>query len=117
MLIRHIEGHMRRAKMSPSRFGREALSDPNFVTSLREGREPRRATVERVMAYIQAQDEAAALESSVPGPLSGPASAHIRSRACEDCDASGQSRAPPHSSIASRPITVESAEGQGACWP
>ena len=60
MLIRQIEAYMRRTRVSPSRFGREALGDPNFVTNLREGREPRPATVERVMAFIRTQDDAAA---------------------------------------------------------
>ena len=53
LLIERIEAHMRRTKMSPSRFGRESLGDPNFVTSLRDGRMPRGATIRRVTAYIE----------------------------------------------------------------
>ncbi|MEA3049561.1 MAG: hypothetical protein QOG84_1397 [Sphingomonadales bacterium] len=52
MLIERIEAHMRALKMSPSRFGREAVGDPRFVFSLWEGRVPRRATVARVLAYL-----------------------------------------------------------------
>jgi hypothetical protein len=52
-LIERIEAYMRRTKMSQSRFGRDCVGDPNFVTSLREGRSPRRPTVVRVIAYIE----------------------------------------------------------------
>ncbi|HEY0312252.1 MAG TPA: hypothetical protein VGC56_07120 [Allosphingosinicella sp.] len=53
MLIEIIERHMRAKRMAPSRFGTEAVGDPQFVFQLREGREPRNATVERVIAYIE----------------------------------------------------------------
>jgi hypothetical protein len=52
MLIERIEAHMRALKMSPSRFGREAVGDPRFVFTLWEGRVPRKATVARVLAYL-----------------------------------------------------------------
>lgn len=52
-LLELIEAHMRRTKMSPTRFGRNAVGDPNFVTSLRLGRAPRKRTVRRVVAYIE----------------------------------------------------------------
>jgi hypothetical protein len=52
MLIDAIEAHMRRTKMSPTRFGREAVGDPNFVVTLRDGRKPRPATIRRVLRYI-----------------------------------------------------------------
>jgi len=51
-LVAAIEAYMRRTKMSPSRFGRSAVGDPNFVTALRDGRCPRAATVRRVLAFI-----------------------------------------------------------------
>ncbi len=38
--------------MPPTRFGREAIGDPKFVFQLREGREPRSATVRRVLDYL-----------------------------------------------------------------
>lgn len=59
MLIHHIDRFLRRTKISPTKFGREAVGDPNFVLDLRDGREPRSATVRRVMAYIDAREEAA----------------------------------------------------------
>jgi hypothetical protein len=48
-----IEAHMRRTKMSSTRFGRDAVGDPNFVAGLRQGRTPRKRTVRRVIAYIE----------------------------------------------------------------
>lgn len=58
MLLDAIETSMRRTKSSPTRFGRDAVGDPNFVTALREGRKPRAATVRRVIAYIEALEAA-----------------------------------------------------------
>lgn len=57
-LLSMIERHLRRTGMTPSRFGREAMSDPGFVPSLRAGREPRTRTEQRVLAYLAAQQEA-----------------------------------------------------------
>ena len=56
MLIEHIEAYLRRTKTTPTRFGREALGDPNFVFNLLEGREPRKKTVRRVLAFIETRD-------------------------------------------------------------
>lgn len=53
MLLKSIECHLRARRMSPTRFGREALGDPKFVLQLRDGREPRPRTVERVLRYIE----------------------------------------------------------------
>jgi 2,4-dienoyl-CoA reductase-like NADH-dependent reductase (Old Yellow Enzyme family) len=55
MLLELVERHLRCRRMTPTRFGREAVKDPNFVRDLREGREPRSATVRRVRDYIAAQ--------------------------------------------------------------
>lgn len=54
MLLDEIEQHLRRTRMSETRFGRDALRDPKFVANLREGREPRFRTVHRVRAYLAA---------------------------------------------------------------
>lgn len=53
MLLERIEAHIRERKMTPSRFGREAVNDWNFVFQLRAGREPRNKTIERVLRYIE----------------------------------------------------------------
>lgn len=55
MLIEHIEAYLRRTKTTPTRFGREALRDPNFVFNLLDGREPRKKTVRKVLAFIESR--------------------------------------------------------------
>jgi 2,4-dienoyl-CoA reductase-like NADH-dependent reductase (Old Yellow Enzyme family) len=52
VLIEQIEAYLRRTKTTPTRFGREALGDPNFVFNLLDGREPRKKTVRKVLAFI-----------------------------------------------------------------
>lgn len=52
MILPLIEAHLRRRRMSPTRFGREAVGDPNLVTQLRDGRELREKTARRVRAYL-----------------------------------------------------------------
>ena len=39
--------------MPAARFGREAMGDPRFVFDLRNGREPRQRTVDRVLAFLE----------------------------------------------------------------
>jgi hypothetical protein len=53
MLLQRIEEHIKARRMTPTRFGREALGDPMFVSGLRHGREPRPRTVARVLDYIE----------------------------------------------------------------
>jgi hypothetical protein len=64
MLLEKIETHLRQRRITPSRFGREALGDPKFVPQLRNGREPRSATVQRVLAYMEHQKKIDGLELS-----------------------------------------------------
>lgn len=52
MLLLRIERYLRRRRMSPTRFGREAVGDPNLLTQLRDGRELRSATVQRITDYL-----------------------------------------------------------------
>lgn len=54
MLLRRIEEFMKERRVPPARFGRDAVGDPCFVFDLRDGREPRRRTIARVNAYLQA---------------------------------------------------------------
>lgn len=58
MLLARIDAYLRLTKLSPTRFGREAVRDPNFVLDLRAGRKPRRAVEARVIAYIAAREAA-----------------------------------------------------------
>jgi hypothetical protein len=53
MLLEQIDAFLRRTKMSPTRFGRDAVRDPHFVLGLRAGRRPRRNTTRRVIAYMR----------------------------------------------------------------
>ena len=58
MLIRKIERFLRKTHMPPSLFGRCAVGDPRLVRDLRNGREPREATVARVKAFMDSYLEA-----------------------------------------------------------
>ena len=53
-LLREVEKFLRHNDTPPTRFGREAVGDPRFVFDLRNGRDPRPETVERVLAYLEA---------------------------------------------------------------
>lgn len=52
-LLDMIETHLQHAGIGASSFGMSAVGDPNFVRNLRAGREPRRKTVERVLAFLR----------------------------------------------------------------
>jgi hypothetical protein len=60
MLLARIDAHLRRTRLPVTRFGRDAVGDPNFVLDLRDGRMPRDSTVKRVLAFIEACERAAA---------------------------------------------------------
>jgi hypothetical protein len=53
-LLSTIETYLRRSGVTASRFGRDAMGDPGFVHALRRGREPREATIRRVVAFLDA---------------------------------------------------------------
>jgi len=53
-LLREVEKFLRQNGVAPTRFGRDALGDPRFVFDLRNGRDPRPQTAERVRAYLGA---------------------------------------------------------------
>lgn len=59
MILDRIDHYLRRSKSSPSRLGRDAVGDPNFVMNLRDGRQPRQATLERVLAFIEREERRA----------------------------------------------------------
>ena len=52
-LLREVEKFLRRRDVAPTRFGRDAVGDPRFVFDLRNGRDPRPRTIERVLAYVE----------------------------------------------------------------
>lgn len=51
-LLFRIERHLRDAEITPTRFGRNALGDPRLVFDLRNGRELRPPTRERLESYL-----------------------------------------------------------------
>lgn len=51
-LLRRVERFLRTDQMTATRFGRETVRDPRFVFDLRQGREPRAATVRRVQDWL-----------------------------------------------------------------
>ncbi len=53
MILDRIDRYLRNSKISQSRLGRDAVGDPNFVTNLRDGRRLRKATLDRVIAYLE----------------------------------------------------------------
>lgn len=53
MILDRIDRYLRLTKTTPSRLGRDAVGDPNFVTNLRDGRKPRPATLERVIDFLE----------------------------------------------------------------
>lgn len=48
-----VERHLIETGSSPTGFGKKFARDPNFVFRLREGREPRRAVRERILAAMK----------------------------------------------------------------
>lgn len=59
MILDRIDHYLRRSKVSPSRFGRDVVGDPNFVMNLRDGRRPRQATLERIHIFLDRHGEGA----------------------------------------------------------
>ena len=54
-----IAEFLRRTQLTPSEFGERAIGDRKFCGDLRRGRSPRLATVDRVMAFMEAYEGAA----------------------------------------------------------
>lgn len=57
MLIRKIEIFLRRTGMPATTFGRLAAHDPRFVHDLRNGREPRTRTQQRIEHFMNTYRE------------------------------------------------------------
>jgi len=51
--LAEIEAFLARSGMAPTRFGADAVGDPNFVRNLRSGRSPSLKTVDRVLECIR----------------------------------------------------------------
>lgn len=53
-LLAEIDLFLEEVRMTPTMFGRDALGDPGFVFSLRQGRDTRRSTAERARGQMAA---------------------------------------------------------------
>jgi hypothetical protein len=51
---RHVEDYLRRSGMNASDLGRFAIGDTGFVLELRRGRSPRLRTVDKILAWMEA---------------------------------------------------------------
>ncbi len=51
--LERVERFLESSGMTPTGFGREAVGDPKLVFELRDGREPRRKTRERILKFIE----------------------------------------------------------------
>jgi hypothetical protein len=54
-LLFEVEKFLRQSETTPTRFGREAVGDPRFVFDLRNGRDPRPRTIQRVAAFLKGE--------------------------------------------------------------
>lgn len=54
MQIQELHNIVRRVGLPPATFGRLALKDPAFVFDVRRGRMPRRETLDRIRAFVEA---------------------------------------------------------------
>ena len=52
-VLPEVERFLEASQMTPTVFGRQALGDPNLVRDLREGRECKRATRQRIRTFMQ----------------------------------------------------------------
>ncbi len=52
-----IGRHLRTTGMAETRFGRCAVGDPRLIGDLRNGRQPRPQTIERIEAFIAKQEQ------------------------------------------------------------
>ena len=71
LFISRVDAFLDRTRVGPTKLGWQAVGDPNLVRELRDGRSPTLATVDQVMAFIEAYDRApcgAAVQSGRPTP-------------------------------------------------
>ncbi len=67
-LLAAIDEFCGRAEMAPTTFGRRALGDGRFVDRLRDGRQVRATTLDRVRRFLVENAPAASADSSAGGP-------------------------------------------------
>ena len=59
-----IENYLSTTGLDPTKFGRAAMNDPNFVFDLREKRSPTAATMDKVRLWMSAQGETTKAQAS-----------------------------------------------------
>jgi hypothetical protein len=55
-VVEQIDSFLSRHDMAPSRFGRAALGEPAFVSTLRAGRTPGLGTLAKLFAFMRERD-------------------------------------------------------------
>lgn len=51
-LLEHIEKYLEESGVTPTAFGVDCMKDPNFVSDVRQGRDYRKSTEDKVLNYI-----------------------------------------------------------------
>ena len=51
-MLGEVDAYLRKSGMAPTAFGRAAVNDPRLVQDLRNGRELRASTQQRIRDYI-----------------------------------------------------------------
>ncbi|WP_425230246.1 hypothetical protein [Sphingomonas sp.] len=67
-----IDSFLARHRMAPSRLGRDALGEPQFVGQVREGRVPGLSTLTKLSDFMRERDERLAMAGDHSG-AGGPA--------------------------------------------
>jgi hypothetical protein len=55
-LVERINSFLLRHDMKPSRFGRDAMNEPQLVLQLRQGREPTIGTLNKLLTFMARRD-------------------------------------------------------------
>jgi len=58
-LLERIEKYLQANSLTETAFGVKALGDPNLIRDLRDGREPRRKTISRIIEFMDSMEQAA----------------------------------------------------------
>lgn len=53
--VEQVEAFLNSSSFTPTKLGREAVNDPNFVFQIRAGRRPNLESVNKVLAFMEAQ--------------------------------------------------------------
>lgn len=65
-LLRRIELYLKQSGIAPARFGRDAIGDPSLMRDLRNGRELRPRTAERLVAFLDDREARATAPRPTP---------------------------------------------------